>query len=240
METTYTVYIDEAGDLGVSRGTQWFILTGVLIRKDDEKEIRNILNQIRTKVNLSYIHWRTINSFQKKSYIANQLLRAPFTYCNVLIDTSLISNAELTPVLLYNYACRLLLERASWFLNDETANADIVLSSRGTSRDDELMDYIENDIFIYLENNVKNIFGKVSAKEARKWDMLQIADVCASALFSAMEKDGFGFYHPCHHLCLSKKLYRRNGRYNNIGIKYFSKKMQLRKEAIMQNTICKK
>ena len=151
METTYTVYIDEAGDLGISRGTQWFVLTGVLIKKDDEKEIRNILNQTRTKVNLSYIHWRTINSFQKKSYIANQLLRAPFTYCNVLIDTSLLSNAELTPVLLYNYACRLLLERASWFLNDETANADIVLSSRGTSRDNELMDYIENDIFIYLE-----------------------------------------------------------------------------------------
>lgn len=35
-----TIYIDEAGDLGINRGTRWFVLAGVLIKKADEKAIK--------------------------------------------------------------------------------------------------------------------------------------------------------------------------------------------------------
>ena len=238
MKSTYTVYIDEAGDLGASKGTQWFVLTGVLIKKEKEKEIRDILSRVRAKVNLSYIHWRSINSFPKRSYIANQLLAAPFTYCNVLIDTSMIDGTQLTPTLLYNYACRFLLERASWFLRDMGATADIVLSSRGTSRDDELKDYIETKLFSSPESTIENRFGEVYAKDARKWDMLQVADICASSLFSAMEKDGFGFTYPCRYLSLSKRLYHYAGEYQNYGIMYYDEEMQPRSDAIMQSAVC--
>lgn len=31
MSTNCTVYIDEAGDLGINRGTQWFILSAVIV-----------------------------------------------------------------------------------------------------------------------------------------------------------------------------------------------------------------
>ena len=27
-----SIYIDEAGDLGIQRGTQWFVITGVIVR----------------------------------------------------------------------------------------------------------------------------------------------------------------------------------------------------------------
>lgn len=30
----YTVYIDEAGDLGIGRGTRWFVLTAVVVKKN--------------------------------------------------------------------------------------------------------------------------------------------------------------------------------------------------------------
>ena len=31
-----TVYIDESGDLGINKGTQWFIISGAIISKEDE------------------------------------------------------------------------------------------------------------------------------------------------------------------------------------------------------------
>lgn len=33
-----TIYIDEAGDLGVGKGTQWFVLTAVIINKSSENK----------------------------------------------------------------------------------------------------------------------------------------------------------------------------------------------------------
>lgn len=38
-----TVYIDEAGDLGIKRGTRWFVISGVIVKEKDEKEIRAVL-----------------------------------------------------------------------------------------------------------------------------------------------------------------------------------------------------
>ena len=33
----YTVYIDESGDLGINRGTQWFVLSAVVVEKSEKK-----------------------------------------------------------------------------------------------------------------------------------------------------------------------------------------------------------
>ncbi len=41
MSATCTVYIDEAGDLGINRGTQWFILSALVVNKSDEFSIRD-------------------------------------------------------------------------------------------------------------------------------------------------------------------------------------------------------
>ena len=39
-----TVYIDEAGDLGIGRGTQWFVLSAVIVEKSNEPQIRLKMN----------------------------------------------------------------------------------------------------------------------------------------------------------------------------------------------------
>ena len=44
MSTQCTIYIDEAGDLGINRGTRWFVLTSVIVNKESELNIRNILS----------------------------------------------------------------------------------------------------------------------------------------------------------------------------------------------------
>lgn len=64
----YTVYIDEAGDLGINRGTKWFVLTAVIVAKEAEPKIRENIKQIKTKLNLNEIH------LEKSRTLINDLL----------------------------------------------------------------------------------------------------------------------------------------------------------------------
>ena len=52
----YTVYIDEAGDLGIKRGTKWFIISAVIVPISEEPSIRSTLSAIKTKFNIKDIH----------------------------------------------------------------------------------------------------------------------------------------------------------------------------------------
>ena len=126
----YKIYIDEAGDLGMQRGTKWFIISAVMVPETEEPYIRNTISNIRNKFNLKEIHLRKLNAFYNTSYIVSQISQHEFTIAYVLMDTDIcpLKNSILT----YNYMCRFLLERVSWFLRDNNAIGDIILSSRGT------------------------------------------------------------------------------------------------------------
>ena len=43
MSTQCTIYIDEAGDLGINRGTRWFVLTSVIVNKESELNIKYVI-----------------------------------------------------------------------------------------------------------------------------------------------------------------------------------------------------
>lgn len=61
----YTVYIDEAGDLGIGRGTRWFVLTAVVVKKTVEPQIRARMTAIKACLNVREIHLRKITEFYK-------------------------------------------------------------------------------------------------------------------------------------------------------------------------------
>ena len=79
----YTVYIDEAGDLGINRGTRWFVLTGVLVKKADEAAIRKKMDEIKTRINVKEIHLRKITDFYKRGFIVRELSDQDFIYMNI-------------------------------------------------------------------------------------------------------------------------------------------------------------
>ena len=123
MCTKCSVYIDEAGDLGIRRGTQWFVLSAVIINADDEPEMRNIITSIKQRLNIHDIHFRNLRNFDQKSYVVNELANGKFELVNVIIDTSQLNircnNPSDNPsIVTYNFACRLLIERVSWLLRD--------------------------------------------------------------------------------------------------------------------------
>ncbi len=238
----YTVYIDESGDLGINRGTQWFVLSAVVVEKSEEKNIREKINQIKTRLNVKEIHMKKINDFYRRAYITRELGLESFTYMNILVDTRKFDKNKIPNSLIaYNYVCKYLLQRVSWFLREKNKTADIVLSARGTSRDGELIQYIQEKLMPYKNNNIDaSLFDKVSAKTAATWDLLQLADVCATTMFLAYELNGYGFCVPCYAMNLHNHLYKKNNIANSYGIKFFNDDMKPDIENLREKRICGK
>ena len=57
-----TVYIDESGDLGINKGTQWFIISGAIISKEDENNCLKTFRSIQNQLNIKKIHLREIRA----------------------------------------------------------------------------------------------------------------------------------------------------------------------------------
>lgn len=222
-----TIYIDESGDLGYGTGTRWFVITAVIVEKEKEHSIRQKINTIKNKLNVQDIHLRRISDFHRRSYIVNELDGEDFTYINIIADTNKLDREKIaSPTVAYNYMCRMLLERVSWFLRDSGMTANIILSARGTSRDGELIQYIKDRLMSYENKQIKpDVFEKIEAKTANSWDMLQLADVCATTTFLAYEINGWGYRMPCHFSVLKNHLYSHGGDVMCYGIKYFSDEM---------------
>lgn len=237
-----TVYIDEAGDLGYQRGTRWFVLSAVVVDKADEKAIRASMSQIKSRLNVNEIHLKKISDFMKRAYIVRELSDEKFTYINVVVDTCKLNLAmAASSSTAYNYICRMLLERVSWFLRDTNRVGDIVLSARGTSRDGELITYIRDKLIPFPDNQIaSNVFEKISAKTANSWDLLQLADVCATTTFLAYEINGWGIRVPCYLKVLGEHMYCYNGRTDRYGLKYFSENMKPAPSELKRNYACMK
>lgn len=244
---TSTLYIDEAGDLGINRGSDWFVLAGVLVNKEDEPLIRETIKNIRAKLNLNEIHFRKMGSFDKKAYTVAELSKCTFKYITIVANTNQINLAKLhdkytdkPSILSYNHVCRYLIERASWLLRDTNRIADIMLSSRGTSRDNDLITYIRK-LISYENNEIANRFENITAKSASQWDMLQLADVCATSMYNTHQTNGLGFITPCYTYRLRSHLYRyHENKLLKYGLKYYDDIMQPKMSYFIENAICQK
>lgn len=237
-----TVYIDEAGDLGIRRGTQWFVLSAVIVNKADEPKIRNKIAQIKATINVNEIHLRKIPDFNKRGVIVRELNSEEFTYMNVLVDTTKFDKEKIpSPIIAYNYVCKYLLQRVSWYLQDAGKAADIVLSARGTTRDGELIQYIQDKLLPYPNNDIDGSrFNKISARTATTWDLLQLADVCATTMFLTYEINRYGFSVPCYSMALANHLFRKNERVDGYGIKFFTHEMKPDVNDLKATRICAK
>lgn len=237
-----TVYIDEAGDLGFNRGTKWFVLSAVIVLKSDEAAIRQKMTAIKNRLNVQEIHLRKITDFQKRAYAVRELSGESFVYTNIVVDTSKLNAEKIpNPIIAYNYVCKYLLQKVSAYLQHNGLIADVVLSARGTSRDGELITYINDKLLPYPANHINSAcFEKITVKTASQWDMLQLADVCATSMFLAHEVNGFGFVVPCYQIVLADHLIRVNGRVKPHGLKYFTNEMSPDFEELRSLRICAK
>jgi len=243
MSGTFRCYIDESGCEGFAfdRGSsEWFILTGLFVRKEDDLSVTSIVDKVRAflqKAPKKHIHWKDLKHEQKVYYIG-EIAKTSIKVVSVCINKREITNVEnfQQKNRLYFYATRYLLERLSWIARDDyqpnsdTGNGsiDFTFSNRSNISYKELNNYmnllermseVEFDIRIEWTH-----IGLMQALPPGKIRGLQLADACAGAFFNALEKNRFGYVEPRYIETLRSVVYCHGGRYMGYGFKIVPKK----------------
>lgn len=218
----YMVYIDESGDEGIQKGTKWFILSAVMVQKCNDLSLSKVIDEIKPVLGISNskpFHWKELRkNISKKRFAIDKLNEKDFVYTNIIVNTYDMKSTELQGKLLYNYSCRFLLERVSWFVNENNSRADVIFSNRSSTSYKDLEKYIDS---IKNYGQIKPVFDSFKAIDMLQLKNLQIADICANSMHDAFEKDSFGFTEERFVQTLSPKLYRRKGLLDKYGLKIF-------------------
>lgn len=183
----YNVYIDEAGDEGINKGSKYFILTAIIVKGDKDLNVSKKVDCIKQALNMnikSQLHWKLIKGYTNKFMIMQNIKKLEITIINVIVDTKCIKVIPSSNI--YNYFSGYLYERICWFMEENHGIANIIISSRGNLSKKELSDYINNNNHKKFEINSSRINQlKIIPNERKK--ILQLADCCYSALFQSLK-----------------------------------------------------
>lgn len=211
----YNAYIDESGDEGINRGSDWFILTAVIVKKENDLALSKRIDEIKQNLELnvkSQLHWNSIKGFPNKKMIIETFAKEKFMIINIIINTTELKTIPSKKV--YNYYCGYLFERLTWFLGkDDKININI--SSRGNLNKTDLLDYLKNKTTTHTIDFSKINEVKIYPNAQKK--LLQMADCCCSALGQALKYNDST--HRIYVTTLADKLYRKNKSVNGYGIK---------------------
>jgi hypothetical protein len=239
-QPTFVVYIDESGDEGFrfnSGSSEWFVVSGIIIRKEKDLETVKIIDGIRKqlgKPEKQIIHFRDLKHEQRLPYvqtIAASNLRA----VNVLIHKPSLKEPEKFQVRyrLYFYAVRYLFERVSWYCRDHKTrhdigdgSAEIIFSNRSGMSYDDLKAYFE---ILRKQTGLMDVRiewtiikpEQIVAYTAGGRMGLQIADAVASSFYYAVQVSQYGFTEDRYAQILKPIVYNRDGQFIGYGVKFW-------------------
>lgn len=222
----YIAYIDESGDEGIKKGTEWFILTAVIVERENDLKTSKAIDDIKTALKIpphKPFHWKEIRKKHrsKKRLAIDRISEEDFVYINIVVNTYDINNGKLQGHLLYNYFCRYLLERISWFVHENNGVVDLIFSNKSNISYPELKKYLQS-LHYELDCEIKwHTIRNFYVFNSSQKKMLQFADACASSLAEAFNKDIYGYYDDIFVMTLHNKLYRRKGNLLSYGLKIF-------------------
>jgi uncharacterized protein DUF3800 len=234
----YRVYVDEAGDRGISAASnRHFVVSAVIVADSNDALVRSQLAELRAALKrhpghvLHFVKFSHSQRLKAAQDIANFLIAS---IVNVVIHKDLIGQpmpagdmAYISrPDPMYLWALRLLLGRISWFVTESGGTEAIATFAhlRGFEPK-KLHDYrraleVSDGVTIRWDAFDGHPFRIESPKST---ELLQVADTTASALFRAIEPDDFGNTERRYLEELAPKLYRPNGSGNitSYGLKAF-------------------
>ena len=184
----YNVYIDESGDEGIHRGSEWFILTAVIVPKEYDLNLSNKVVTIKEMLGLdrkSQLHWNKLNAEQRIKVIYS-LIAENFKIIHVAINTFEIEKLKAKQI--YPYFMSYLIERVSYYVTSRKASCNIYISTRqdnNKEKNNELKEELMNKRK-YHKINVKCI-NDIKLQENGKKNLLQLADVCCSSFAQAIK-----------------------------------------------------
>ena len=225
----YNVYIDEAGDEGFKfqcssgRGSsKFFVLSAIIVKKELDQKLASVVNDLKSilkyqqKDILSPLHFYKM-SHEKRKVCINQLVNfKEYQIISIVFQKESLKEPLKVKSMLYNYACKLLLEKVSIFLKVNEAKANFIFEHRRNTHYDELEIYIRK--VIDYEQYVLSI--KPLTKSQSK--CLQLADIVASSTYQAFEPNQYdGDVEPSYFMRMSDNIFTYKGKCLGYGLKLF-------------------
>lgn len=213
----YNVYIDEAGDEGLNKGSKYFILTAVIVPKNKDLEISKEVNCIKSNLEIDIkkqLHWNSIKGFPNKLMIMEKIGSLDIKIVNVIIDTKSIKLIPSNNI--YLFFSGYLFERITWIMKENNGKANILISSRGNLSKNNLINYINHHNHSKFEIDsslIKDI--KIIPNERKK--LLQLADCCCSSLFQSLKYNNNTHFEYINKI--KSNIYYKNHNYVSYGLK---------------------
>lgn len=179
----------KAGDEGIRRGSEWFILTAIIVPKEYDLNLSNKILKIKKNMNMDrkdQLHWNKILKYDKKIQIIYDLISENFKIIHIAINTYEINKLKSKD--LYPYFMSYLIERVSYYVANNKGNCNIFISTRNENnkhKNQHLKDELTSKrhyhhIITKCINNIKFI-------DNRDRNLLQLADVCCSSFSQAIK-----------------------------------------------------
>lgn len=211
----------KAGDEGIKRGSEWFILTAIIVPKEYDLTLSNKIVSIKETLNMNrkeQLHWNKILKYDKKIQIIYDLISENFKIIHVAINTYEINKLKSKD--LYPYFMSYLIERVSYYVSNNKGKCNIFISTRNENnkiKNEHLRTELMNKrtyhhIAIKCINNIKFI-------DNRERNLLQLADVCCSSFAQAIKYNTNQEWE--YVLKLKSNIWNYKGLIMGYGIKFY-------------------
>lgn len=234
----YRVYVDEAGDRGISATSdRHFVVSAVIIADSGDAVVRSQLAELRAQLKRHpghVLHFVKFSHSQRLKAVQDIAGFSIAAVTNVVIHKDLIGQpmpagdmAYISrPDPMYLWALRLLLERVSWFVAESEGTEAIATFAHLRGFDPKKLHSYRQALEVSDGVSIRwDIFDGHPFRVAspKTMELLQIADTTASALFRAIEVDDFGNTERRYLEELAPVLYRPEGKgsVTSYGLKVF-------------------
>jgi hypothetical protein len=237
----HRVYIDEAGERGGSpRSSAYLVVSAVIVEDANDAIARSELAALRTALRRhpgQVLHFRKLSHAQKVRATKELAGSSIAKVTSVVVCKRTLRQAQddgTIPYIaagdpMYLWAVRLLLERVSWYIRDNGGGSSIVTFAHlRRFKIAKLHDYRARLVALggATEIHWPSFDGhpfRVATPESV--ELLQLADIAASALFKAVEPD-YGVIERRYLHEMRAVIYRRGGGVvTSYGLKVFPTKV---------------
>jgi len=212
------------------------VLSALVFRRENDLlavELARQARELLKKPPKHPLHFRELKHEQRVPFV-RMIGQAKARSVNVLIHKPSIPEPENFQQLkysLYRYACRLLLERVSWFCRDHyrdeqgNGRAELIFSNRSAMSYEDLRSYLQqlkDDVMhdVRIDWNVVDP-GLVRPVNHDQLAGLQLADAVATSVFYAVHKNQYGEQEDRYLKLVSPIIYRRDGKMEGYGLKFW-------------------
>ncbi|MFJ2432944.1 DUF3800 domain-containing protein [Streptomyces anulatus] len=210
-------YVDEAGVRSHSKASSdHFVMSAVIVDDEDGQAAADFLAQLRRDLRRrpgDPLHWQNFNAHTDRLHAAQSLGRQEWATISsvVVCKRHLGGSSQLNEDQAYLYTLRFLLERLSWYARDSSAMLTYTLAHIVRMELAKLREYEAN---LRVGSDCRIHWPALDPKGGRldqpkRIELLQAADIAASATFAAFNPDKFGNVEPRYLEELSPRLYRR-------------------------------